>query len=88
VRWLDWSLVAHDEASVTLTCAVRPQPRYEWQFDLQVIYALNPVGLVMTCRAVNVDSTEKLAREFTNALDADGPTVIVVPTKPQPAHLG
>ncbi len=40
------------------------------------------------CRAVNVDSTEKLAREFTTALDADGPTVIVVPTKPQPAHLG
>jgi benzoylformate decarboxylase len=40
------------------------------------------------CRGVNVDSTEKLAHEFTNALDADGPTVIVVPTKPQPAHLG
>jgi benzoylformate decarboxylase len=40
------------------------------------------------CRAVNVDSTEKLAQEFTTALDADGPTVIVVPTKPQMAHLG
>jgi benzoylformate decarboxylase len=40
------------------------------------------------CRAANVDSTEKLAQEFTTALDADGPTVIVVPTKPQPAHLG
>jgi benzoylformate decarboxylase len=40
------------------------------------------------CRAVNVDSTEKLATEFVNALDADGPTVIVVPTKPQAAHLG
>ena len=40
------------------------------------------------CRAVNVDSCEKLAHEFTNALNADGPTVIVVPTKPQPAHLG
>jgi benzoylformate decarboxylase len=40
------------------------------------------------CRAVNVDSTEKLAQEFTTALHADGPTVIVVPTKPQPAHLG
>ena len=26
--------------------------------------------------------------EFTAALDADGPTVIVVPTKPQPAQLG
>jgi benzoylformate decarboxylase len=40
------------------------------------------------CRAVNVDSTEKLAHEFTTALNADGPTVLVVPTKPQPAHLG
>ena len=40
------------------------------------------------CRGVNVDSTEKLAHEFTTALNADGPTVIVVPTKPQPAHLG
>jgi benzoylformate decarboxylase len=37
---------------------------------------------------VNVESCEKLAHEFTNALDADGPTVIVVPTKPQPTHLG
>ena len=40
------------------------------------------------CRTVNVDSCEKLAHEFTNALDADGPTVIVVPTTPQPAYLG
>ncbi|HKI40635.1 MAG TPA: thiamine pyrophosphate-dependent enzyme, partial [Mycobacterium sp.] len=40
------------------------------------------------CRAVNVDTTEKLAHEFTAALDADGPTVIVVPTKPQAVHLG
>ncbi len=40
------------------------------------------------CRAVNVDSTEKLAHEFTTALGADGPTVIVVPTKPEATHLG
>jgi benzoylformate decarboxylase len=40
------------------------------------------------CRAINVDSTEKLAHEFTAALTADRPTVIVVPTKPQAAHLG
>jgi benzoylformate decarboxylase len=40
------------------------------------------------CRAVNVDSCEKLAHEFTAALKADGPTVIVVPTKAQAAHLG
>jgi benzoylformate decarboxylase len=40
------------------------------------------------CRAVTVDSTEKLGREFTTALESDGPTVIVVPTKAQTAHLG
>ena len=40
------------------------------------------------CRAVNVDSTEKLALEFTAALEADGPTVIVVPTSPIATHLG
>ena len=40
------------------------------------------------CRAVEVDSTDKLAHEFSAALAADGPTVIVVPTKPQPARLG
>jgi benzoylformate decarboxylase len=40
------------------------------------------------CRAVDVDSTDKLAHEFSAALAADGPTVIVVVTKPQPARLG
>jgi benzoylformate decarboxylase len=40
------------------------------------------------CRTVNVDTVEKLADEFTAALKADGPTVIVVPTKPQAVHLG
>ena len=40
------------------------------------------------CTAINVDSTEKLAHAFTTALTTDGPTVIVVPTKPKPAHLG
>jgi hypothetical protein len=34
------------------------------------------------------NSAEKLAHEFTVALDAARPTVIVVPTQPQQAHLG
>ncbi len=55
VRWLDWSLVARDSTSVTLSCAVRPQPGYEWQLDLQITYALSQAGLVVTCQAVNVD---------------------------------
>ena len=56
VRWLDWSVVAHDPDSVTLLCAVRPQPGYEWQLDLQVTYALDAAGLTVTCRAVNGDA--------------------------------
>jgi len=40
------------------------------------------------CHAVNVDTNEKLAHEFTAALKAEGPTVIVVPTIPQATHLG
>jgi hypothetical protein len=35
-----------------------------------------------------VYSTGKLAHEFTAAPDAAGPTVIVVRTQPQQAHLG
>ncbi|HEX5256897.1 MAG TPA: benzoylformate decarboxylase [Mycobacterium sp.] len=40
------------------------------------------------CRTVDVGTTEKLATEFTAALDVDGPTVIVVRTRPETAHLG
>jgi aldose 1-epimerase len=55
VRWLDWSLVTQHPGSVTLSCAVRPQPGYEWQLDLQITYALSQAGLVLTCQAVNAD---------------------------------
>ena len=40
------------------------------------------------CRTANVGTTDELAREFTAALQADGPTVIVVPTQPELPHLG
>ena len=33
-------------------------------------------------------TTDELASEFKEALQADGPTVIVVPTKPELPHLG
>ena len=54
VRWLDWSLVAHDRASVALSCAVRPQPGYEWHLDLGIEYRLGPTGLTVSFRATNV----------------------------------
>lgn len=40
------------------------------------------------CRTANVDGTESLVREFTAALQADGPTVLVVPTQPHLPFLG
>ena len=41
---------------VTLSCAVRPQPGYEWQLDLQITYTLDGTGLTVTFIAVNTDS--------------------------------
>lgn len=55
VRWLDWSPVAHEDASVSLSCTLRPRPGYEWQVDLVVRYALDDDGLTVTLEAVNVD---------------------------------
>ncbi|MGB3486131.1 MAG: benzoylformate decarboxylase [Mycobacterium sp.] len=40
------------------------------------------------CRTAQIDGTEHLAREFKAALEADGPTVLVVPTQPQLPFLG
>ena len=39
------------------------------------------------CRAVDVDTTAALEKELQAALEADTTTVIVVPTRPQPAAL-
>jgi benzoylformate decarboxylase len=40
------------------------------------------------CRTANIGSTEELAREFKAALEADGPTVLVVPTQSHLPFLG
>jgi aldose 1-epimerase len=55
VRWLDWTLVERAAATLTLACALRPQPGYEWHLDLRVTYALDDAGLTMTLQAVNID---------------------------------
>jgi benzoylformate decarboxylase len=40
------------------------------------------------CRSVHADTTARLVEEFNSALTSNGPTVIVVRTQPQLAHLG
>jgi aldose 1-epimerase len=54
VRWLDWSPVTRDPASVALSCTVRPQPGYEWHLELGIEYRLGPTGLAVRFRATNV----------------------------------
>ncbi len=49
---------------------------------------IEALGKGFGLRSVTVDGTESLAKEFQAALEADGPTVIVVPTKPQLPFLG
>ena len=39
-----------------MSCALRPQPGYEWQLDLEITYALDAAGLTVTLQTVNVDS--------------------------------
>jgi aldose 1-epimerase len=55
VRWSDWSPVAQSQSAVTMAYAVRPQPGYEWQLDLELTYELDEAGLTATLRARNVD---------------------------------
>ena len=55
VRWLDWSLQRHEQNRDTLSCAIRPQPGYEWQLDLEITYQLDQAGLTVTLTAVNTD---------------------------------
>jgi benzoylformate decarboxylase len=40
------------------------------------------------CHTAEVNTTDELTNEFKLALDADGPTVIVVHTQPELPHLG
>ena len=53
VRWLDWTLTAREEASLSMGCVIRPQPGYEWQLDVTVSYLVDDAGLTVRLRAVN-----------------------------------
>jgi aldose 1-epimerase len=56
VRWLDWTPVAHDDTSVSLSCTLRPRPGYEWLLALVVRYELADDGLTVNLSAVNLDA--------------------------------
>jgi aldose 1-epimerase len=51
---LPWSLTSRSDHEVTLVCVVHPQPAYPWRLELQVRYALEAKGLVVTATATNL----------------------------------
>jgi len=53
VRWSDWTTVDKAESRVGLTCAVRPQPGYDWTLLLEVVYHLEATGLTVELAATN-----------------------------------
>ena len=54
LRWTSWSAQRHDEAAVTMSARLRPQPGYPFDLLVQVSYALDDAGLTVTTRATNV----------------------------------
>ncbi len=54
LRWSSWTADRHDEASVTLSARVHPQPGYPFDLLVEVTYALDDDGLTVTTRATNL----------------------------------
>lgn len=45
VRWLAWSVVAHTESAVSLTCTCAPQSGYPWRLDVTNEWSIGERGL-------------------------------------------
>ncbi len=53
VRWLAWRVVDQGTSSVTLECALRPQPGYEWSLLMRISYRLSDSGLSVVASVSN-----------------------------------
>jgi aldose 1-epimerase len=51
VRWVPWSVVERDGASITLGYLLHPQPAYPFRLALEMTYRLGPSGLTASLRA-------------------------------------
>jgi aldose 1-epimerase len=56
VRWVAWTVVEHESDRATMALRLHPQPGYPFSLDLEVQYRLDPDGLHVRMRAVNVGS--------------------------------
>lgn len=57
VRWMPWSAVARDDASVTLACTSYPQPGYPWTIEVRNIWSLDANGVAVETTIRNDSDT-------------------------------
>jgi aldose 1-epimerase len=57
VRWMSWSVLERDEASVTVACTSHPQPGYPWTIEVRNAWSLAPSGLAVETTIVNHSDT-------------------------------
>lgn len=55
--WVDWDVIATDDATVTLSATVPAQTGYPWWVEVSTTYRLGPDGLTQTVRATNHSPT-------------------------------
>jgi aldose 1-epimerase len=53
VRWMSWSVVERDEASVTVGCTSYPQPGYPWTIEIRNAWSLGEDGIAVQTTIVN-----------------------------------
>jgi aldose 1-epimerase len=65
VRWLPWSLVSRDAASLTVGCTSYPQPGYPWTIEVRNAWSLDADGVAVETTIVNrSDTTAPVACGF------------------------
>jgi aldose 1-epimerase len=53
-RWLNWTLVSHNDDRVELQHVLHPRPGYPFTLKLDIAYSLGPSGLTVQTRAHNL----------------------------------
>jgi aldose 1-epimerase len=65
VRWMPWSVVDRDDASITVTCTSYPQPGYPWSVKVWNAWSLDADGITVETTIRNIsDSAAPVAAGF------------------------
>jgi aldose 1-epimerase len=76
VRWMPWTLLERDEASVILGCTSHPQPGYPWTVEVRNAWSLHEDGLAVAVTIRNCSDTDApVAAGFHPYLTVGTPTI-------------